>query len=379
MLKLVVSILFIGSVPNLLYRNQSIHADFNAPRFLMGFHIMLEIEQLFQQLKHILQSRESNTDPVGDLRLQSITSPLVLVGTQKIRIERSITYLKDYFFNGKLVRYSGSDFTSQAKWKALSGELALPSLFSPYSFVVLQNADKIKASMADDLVTLLRGNSKVFLVLVVEKYNKRSAVFSRLAKLNPTIVKVPDLKGKESMRWVAQEAVRIGCKGIEPAAIKTLLNLSNHDLDSVSRQLSLLSLQCSSSEMISQELVTRHSTVTSEVASFELFSSIVAKRLTRSIAILRKLLAQGLHPLQLSAFLSRCYRTLLANTHGRGTSTELANAWFLRQVSAHKSSLGREQLCEAIELIAKLDFELKDSKLSAELTLERAVVRLAML
>ena len=81
--------------------------------------------------------------------------------------------------------------------------------------------------------------------------------------------------------------------------------------------------------------------------SFELLNQIARKNTAASIALCKQLLEQGFHPLQLLGFFSRAFRTMLAQKEkeqGQALASELANAWYARQVSPAMKGFSTEEL-----------------------------------
>ncbi len=112
-----------------------------------------------------------------------------------------------------------------------------------------------------------------------------------------------------------------------------------------------------------------------ERTSFQLVHLIAQKSTIKASALLKDLLEQGIHPLQLSGFLNRAFRTMLAKktsdnkTHS-SLHNELTNNWFLRNLSSSANLFTAQELEKSVNSLKHLDLKLKGSSLSPETHLE---------
>ena len=111
-----------------------------------------------------------------------------------------------------------------------------------------------------------------------------------------------------------------------------------------------------------------------EANSFELFYAIANKKVEKAQELLLTIFRQGMHPLQINSFLGRCFRTLVSQSG----SKELSNPWFAGKVRPYSRGYNERSLRQALKIIASLDFALKDSGLSAEDTMQNAVLKLSL-
>ena len=116
--------------------------------------------------------------------------------------------------------------------------------------------------------------------------------------------------------------------------------------------------------LISQILIERP-----EKTSFELFRAIARRDSLSASECLDSLLHSGMHPLQITAFLSRAYRTMLFKSDNpKGTNhPDFENPWYWRQLSGNSASFKSMDLRRGLAAVAVLDKELKGSKLPPEL------------
>lgn len=347
----------------------------------------LSPEDLIKSLKPAASSAAQNADVVKLLEEAGVHSPIILVGTQQVRIRRTIDWLRASFFSGDQGAHSsyfGQDLQSAASVKGIIEAITSPSLFSPTQFSVVYEADKIKAAAAKPLVEALKiKSSSCLLLLTCEKFNSRHHFFSKLPKQR-SLVEFKDLSPNKLKKWIAKEVSLSGNEaGIESQAADLLMKCYGSDVTALSREILKLCLLCEPGERIEVEDVKNLSMQSAEVTSFELLQQIAKKNAAASSSLVTDLVHQGFHPLQLSSFLSRCIRTLLAN-QGRavaneedsGIAAELSNAWFIRNLGSASRLFSKSELRESLELLKELDSKLKDSGLPPELNLSIAVQRM---
>jgi DNA polymerase-3 subunit delta len=342
-------------------------------------------------LKALKAARDSLPTPAAlleTLESQGVASPIVLAGAHPVRIRRTIDWIREAFFADDKTACSsnfGIDLQSAASVKSIISTLGSPSLFSPTQLLIIYEADKIRAAAAAPLGDALAlKNAAALVILTCEKFNPRAPLFSRLPKKR-SIVEFKDFSPALLKRWIAKEVALCGSlAGIEPKAVDVLIRCYGSDVSALSREIQKLSLLAAPEEKIDVSLVEELTLRTPEVTSFELMQQMAKKNVGATNVLTRDLLGQGLHPLQLCSFLSRCIRTLLAN-HGHATAAddesglaaELANSWFIRNLSGAGRLFSKTELRSALEILKDLDFKLKDSGLPNELALGIAVERIA--
>lgn len=336
----------------------------------------LSLSNFTQAVKKSADSK----DPISELKASGLTSPLIITCAQAIRIKRLVAWLKEKTFNNsdsEFIKYFGSELTKKQSIDQLRSELLNQSLFSKCKLIVVYEADKIKAALAKPLAdSIKKGTGDSFLILTGAKINTQTPLLNYL-KDSAQILDIKDLSKQELTRWIQQEAKGAGANGIEPQAIKLLVDSYGSDLNTLSNEISKLALL---ERDISFTLTNELSSKNPEQTSFELFIQLSRKNLAASTKLAKDLLAQGLHPLQLSAFLSRCYRTLIANSDGQKSSSgELSNGWFLSKLSPAKKAFSTEELRKSLEILKEMDRKLKSSSTDEELLFTICVKELALI
>lgn len=341
----------------------------------------LTADQFLQKLKLANEQLASRpNEPVARLLADNgIGSPFIFLSTQHVRVKRLVAWLRENLFPGTTSSsssYFGGDLASGASAEPICADLLSLSLFSKNQLIVIYEADKIKASAQKPLIDALeRASTGSVLVLACEAVNQKAALLQRAIELG-TVVELTELSGPQLERWIEKEVQRAGiASGINGDAKQLLITCYGGDISHLAPEIEKLSLLVVPGEPITRELVEAVSLRNPEVTSFELVRQMAQRNVLRSVALANDLLLQGLHPLQVNSFLSRAFRTLLAQKDQSGApiASELNNPWFSRQLGSSLNAFTSADLVEAVRTLAKLDFQLKDSGLPSPLALSLAV------
>jgi len=342
-------------------------------------------DQILQKLKPVAERLHADrTLSLGDAFNEAgVSSPLVLLSTQHIRVKRLVQWLREHLFeeNGaSFSSYFGGDLSTTAAADRLATDLVSLSLFSKNQLIVVYEADKMKAPAQKVIAEALpRATSSVLLILSAEAISQRAALLQE-ASAKGTVVELAELSGPTLERWIEKEVARVGiASGITPDAKQLLIRCYGGDVSHLAPEIEKLSLLVVPGEQISRTLVEALSLRSPEVTSFELVKQLAAKSPLSSVALVNDLLLQGLHPLQVNAFLSRAFRIMLAHRERSGAAVhpELSNPWFQRQLGTSASAFTLRELKSAINRLTQLDFQLKDSGLPPSLNLSVAIQEIA--
>ena len=363
-----------------------------APEKPTGPVVEYGLDRLLQQLKGIQSALAA--DPRAPfsklLGQEQIRTPLVVVGNDRLRARRLVEWTKENLFSGMadgIGIYFGSDLGSAQSTDPIRNAVAAPSLFTPRQLIVIYDADKVKAAASAPLLAafakLGAASSSNLVILTAEGADKKGGFATEAARLG-AVIRVAELHGESLIKWIHREAARHKVPGgitvtIDADGAEVLARSWGNDLTSLSHEIEKLALLADGEGKITRELVERLSYRTGEVATFELVRQLGRKNPLAAVALAQELVAQGSHPLQLSSFISRCLRTLLANhpdSHGRAHG-ELANQWFLKNIGGPGHQFSGPELTAAIRELAALDARLKDSKLDHTLALTRAAQAIA--
>ncbi len=343
------------------------------------------LEEFAKALKDIEQTLAAAPDSslVELMARSGLSNPLIFAGAQQVRIKRTVAWIKERFFpsqHASVASYFGSDLGTAASVAPIVQSLGMLSLFCKASLVVVFEADKIKAAAAKALLAALAKPSPfVLCIFVAEAASQKSGLLPELEK-TCTLVEFKELEGAALRRWIEREISANDVAGITKDALDELVKRYGSDLDSLSRTINHLSLLVPQGRQVTKTLVDDICSKNPETHSFEVVRRLAAKNPVGAVLLTQILLAQGFHELQLSSFLSRCFRTLLAQ---RGSSMnqelapELSNPWFVKNLAASSRTFSTKDLVSSLEVLKLLDFQLKDSRLPDSLVISTAMQRIA--
>ena len=342
-------------------------------------------EKLLVALKEaqVALSKDSSLGLLDALHATKLKTPLVLAGDQHIRAKRTIDWIREQFFKDEMSStssYFGTELTSKKSIEAIVASVGTPSLFSKQSLLVIYNADTIKAALAKELNEVLtRAQSSTLVVLTATDMSKKTALPTLVAATG-TLVEIKELEGPKLRKWMNQEAKRSGAAGLAEDAAAALIKYCGPDTTLLAREITKLSLLSAPDQPVSRALVEQISFNSPEVTSFELIQRLAKKDAKGSVTLAHSLVERGMHPMQLSYFLSRCFRTILAqkSSNKDGLASELTNYWFVKQLGSSLRAFSNKDLCRCIEYLKKLDFQLKDSAIEDNLALSIVLQRIAL-
>jgi len=339
-------------------------------------------DELLKRLK-LASSESKDLGAINALAKNGINNPLLLATEEVVRAKKTVSWICDNLIADQKLevqKYFGDELRTKKAASEVCNVLGAPSLFSPLQIAVIYKADKVRVAAADPIAQMLNsGAASGLLVLVADKYNAKAAFFSRIAKVS-TVAEFTPLNDARLQKWIAREASNLGLAGVEPKAARLLIKALGGDLQRLSAELAKLSLLCEKDHVLETSLVEQFVSFSPEVGSFDLFSAIAAKNVVKAELLLRKLVSQGFHPLQISSFLSRCLRTLLAMYAKESAvhSKELSNPWFQRNMNKHSRSFSIQELRAATAEIASLDYLLKGGGVSDALSISSVVRKISL-
>jgi len=329
-------------------------------------------------------------DPIECLKSAGLHSPLIIIGSEHVRARRLVSWVRDSFFTEDLKAssstYFGSELTTTSSVNNVVQTLRGMSLFSRARLITIFNGDVLKASVSDPLVSgLLGADPSCFVILTGEGVHQRTPLLRGIID-KAFVVRIDELRGNKLKRWIEKEARRSGAEqGIAPDAVDLLAHNYGEDTGALAQQLSKLALLTDrENPRITTKTVKAAAEKTPERSSLELVKVIAQKNAPIAVELTHDLVAQGLHPLQLSAFVNRAYRTILAQKSADQSKEipikldpDVSNPWFTRNLAPCQRLFTDKELKAGIETLKDLDLALKSSGVGPNLTLELAVQQLA--
>lgn len=301
-----------------------------------------------------------------------LSMPLTFVSSDSLRVRRSVAWMKDSidrFSNAELVTYFSSDLTSKHSIAPIVQALTSPSLFSKEQIIVVHNANKLKTIVLEELNNAV-SKSQIFSLLLFFT----EELSANLEKIG-TSVEFEEFSKAKLGKWIKKEFTELGFDKVSNDTLNFLANSFNGNLGELSADISRICLLAVDGETIGPELAKSIVLSNAEASGFDLFASISFGKVTEAQEKLDLMYKQGMHPLQINAFLSRCFRTLAAK---HGSSKELSNPWFSSKVKNFSKNYSPRYLSHSISKLAELDFALKDSGLPHEDQMANAVLRFSL-
>ena len=308
-----------------------------------------------------------------------IRSPLILLSPEAFRLQRLVSFIHERLFASSpeaLVSAHGPQLSSPAELSAFIGELLTPSLFARSQLLVIWNGEKLKAAGEKLLADALKRPLPNQLVAITAIHSPKNNPPLQLLSALGTVVTLPELQGESLKRWVAKEVERFGvAKSIDPAVVDVLSRAFEGNLSGLLGEIQRVSLVAGKDATIELRHLQGAALPGAEQSGNQLIQTIFRRDLRQALGLTRSLLESGMHPLQISAQLSKAYRVLLAEKGPGGTRHKDINApWLLRQIGGRGAS--EAELTRGIEILKALDLALKDSGLEPEDSLGIAIDRL---
>ncbi len=312
-------------------------------------------------------------DPGAALRQSNLGSPLIIYGEDQLRLQRYIAWLGEHLFSkehrASVVKVFAPELSNAGRLRSFLESLRTTSLFSQCELIVIRDADSLKGANAKSIIEALQNvpENKFVIVSGGETMPQGSLIAGVTAVARVQIVPLIE---SELKAWIERELKQCGhSAGIAAEALQSIIQSLGNDVGALTQFIEKLVLLVEPSTKIDSQLVSQILIDRPEKSSFELLRAIARRDSLGTAECVSSLLATGSHPLQITAFLSRAYRTLLfkADNPSGITHPDFENAWYWRQLSMNASLFRSDDLKRGIETIACLDRELKGSKLPPEL------------
>lgn len=358
--------------------------------------IRLSSDDFIQKIKDIKKSTQNDNIEtlLKNINDSGVLSPVLITGDEDVRIKRLITWFRDSVFgqNSTLQCVHSSTVSNEKTLSNLLTSLANMSIFADYRAVAILDVDSLKVALLDILASYMtKHSSDVVLFLTAKPLSskKRTASLDTVINNCRTIVNLNSLTPFALKNWVRAEFKRAGAsQNINDDALDLLISLHvnklhGNSLNALVQEVAKLSLVAPHNTNITLQMVRQTSWGSPEKTSFQLIHLIANRDLIKSLATLHDLLNQGQHPLQLSAFLSRAFRTMLAqislvNTSNSNLHSDLNNAWFVKNLQPAIRSFTMPNIKKSLIALKRLDEELKSSNFPAEHLMENFVIKTAL-
>ncbi len=341
------------------------------------------IDDLISSLKKIAQF-DSPKNLTLNQRLHEFGVPPVIIieSDSLVRLQQAIASIEllinqDLVKKGQKaltkVRFQGESLSSESKLSELIIHLNSRDFFSTASLVILQEPGKLKEKSFDSFFNAAR-KCEDSLTIIVFKTLPILKIWKEIFKeFTPYSIKKMPLANL--IKWIERQAKLKGLSGITAEAAEFLAKELEESVDLIDQALDKISLSSKLDALIDLEAVKKLYTAGVHKDSFSLFQSIAKKDLLLSELILDELLDTGMHPLQLTGFISKCIRVIATNkTKSASLSSDLSNQWFLRNLPS--ASFSESRLKDALKILAEIDQDIKGKNYGEEQLLKSRIINI---
>lgn len=265
--------------------------------------------------------------------------------------------------------------------KVISIALTLP-MMAPRRWVYLADVHKLKAKDLAPLAGYLEKPSpQTILCLSADKFDQRTKAGQLLAKLG-TFFNFETPKLSQLPTWVSQRG-QVYKKRIEISAATTLVALIGADLAALDMALRTLSDYVGERSEIQNDDVENLISSTRTYSVFEFTDALVSGQLPSAERALHELLDQGDSAIGILGMLARTMRQLLSARSlldGGARQTDILAQLAIPPRAAEKllaqaRKLSRQKILRGLLELGEVDKQLKSSRLSPSVVLERYLLK----
>jgi DNA polymerase III subunit delta len=267
-------------------------------------------------------------------------------------------------------------------------ELVSPSLFAHGRVVVLDAAHEAGKDMADAVLDHARHLSEgaecpaegTVLVVVHAGGARGKALLDALRAAGAAVTQCPRITRFEDRAGFVREEVHRAGGRISAGAITALLDAVGSDLRELASAAAALSTDSGGS--VDEAAVRRYHRGRAEVTGFSVAEKVMTGDAAGALEMLRWAMQLGVPHVLIADALADAVRTVArVSASGRTDPYRLASTlgmppWKVKKAMAQARGWGRDQLAQAIALVATLNAEVKGVAADAEYALERAVLAL---
>ena len=343
-----------------------------------------DISELFLQVKKAREGQKSESTLLSVLAQLKVSSPILVEATEQVRIRKVIEWFKSQLkLSGTPEDYQlefGHALGSADIVRAIKNFVSFGSLFSTERLLVILDGQQLKAAPAKLLAEILSVSGSDVLTLIFTSDAKSCGAISEIAGKSGAVFSLAPLKGRDRLTWLEREIARnFPDVRLAADARQFLIQLNDCGLDELYAAVDIAGLYVVPAKEITQRDLQTFLDLNQQGSIFSMVEKAARGDVLGAEQLLNVELEKGAHPLQTLGFLTKAYRTLLAGKDGgRGAPADLKNPWFTKQLGAAGTKLDESRLIDSIAVLARLDRELKDSKLHPEGAIKQAVAELSL-
>ncbi|WP_020666263.1 DNA polymerase III subunit delta [Amycolatopsis nigrescens] len=311
-------------------------------------------------------------------------APLYLVlGEEELLIERAVrnalTAARLVDSTADLTRVRVSELTGPALLEMVS-----PSLFSEGRVIVLESAQDISQEIADAVLAYVANPADGVVLVVVHSGGGRSkaakALPVALRKAKAEIVECAKItKPAEREAFVRNEVRQAGGR-IDAAGVAALIDTVGSDL----RELASAAAQlvADAGGTVDEQAVRRYHRGRADVTGFAVAEKAVAGERAAALESVRWAMLIGVPHVLVADALADAVRTIArVSAAGRGNPNQMAGElgmppWKIRKAQGQSRGWGPDGLADAMQIVARLNAEVKGAAADPDYALERAVLEL---
>lgn len=326
----------------------------------------------------------------SDSLLQILTSAslpqvLIIESEDSLRSQRLIRWLNEKLLKVFEPSSVSTLFSFQVDTASLLEstlrELLTPSLFSQTGMIILHDIDSMKITSLKPLAeSLSRLPEDKLVILTASSLDSRKTFLKDIGK-TALVVTIPPLSKDKLIAWTAREAKELLGEPATGEAIHELIALVGEKPAHIYSELLKLSLLLPQSAKLSADTVRTCVQRSAEHSSFELIDAMSRKDPVSAGQLASDLFEQGQHPLQVLAFLSKAFQTMVVARESKRQENihpQLTRYGFVKGLSSATSRFSLPALSHAMRVLKSLDERLKSSSLHEKEEFIAAIIAITL-
>ncbi|MDZ4662035.1 MAG: DNA polymerase III subunit delta [Pseudomonadota bacterium] len=276
--------------------------------------------------------------------------------------------------------YYGSECDSDHVREAIT---SLP-FFSDFKLVVVKECERFRDKDFEILSeAIAHKDPSVTLVLISDQVDKRTKSYKKIEKLCQAVEFRPPYE-RDLPQWVQylaqQQKLQIGSR-----EALLLLSTVGSDLMMINNEVKKISLGLGGRTQLEEADILKFSFRGKDENVFALSDHLATRSTTQALALLKKLLEQGLNSVAIISLIARHFRILLTITEGKRLGLEhkalmerlALPPFFFKKYWEQSQKWDQSSLAGILLQLANTDKSLKSSPLSPSLVLEHFILSLS--
>ncbi|MDD2943948.1 MAG: DNA polymerase III subunit delta [bacterium] len=342
-------------------------------------------EQLFAAMRAAISNRNPNDSLLQILASAALPQVLIIESEDSLRSQRLIHWLNEkllkIFAQSSVSTLFSFQVDTASLLESTLRELLTPSLFSQTGMIVLHDIDSMKVTSLKPLAECLNRLPEDKLVILTASSLDSRKTFLKDTGKNALVVSIPPLGKDKLVTWTAREAKELIGESATVEAIHELISLVGEKPAHIYSELLKLSLMLREGEKLSADKVRSCVQRSAEHSSFELIEAMSRKDAVGAGQLASDLVEQGQHPLQVLAFLSKAFQTMIVARESRRQENihpQLTRYGFVKGLASATSQFSLPALNHAMRVLKSLDERLKSSSLHEKEEFIAAVIAITL-